>query len=362
MARPRSALCTLITLSALALVAAGCGGAPASSSGSGSAPAAPAPASSKPAAPAAAPAALTPFKVSVSAPGGPYLPADVALYGGYFKQHGLNVTFDTLGAAAAVAALVSGNVEMYQGGAAAVGAHLNGSDIIYIASPVDRSSEVLFAQKGSGIASFPQLRGKTVASDSAGAFGTIILRATAKKYGMVPGKDFQISYNKNSPAIYGELTSGKVQAAIFGPPWATEAKAEGYPVIIDFGKVGFKVIGPAMIVQRSFYESHQALLKQYMEGYLDGLKRALDDPAYAYSIQQKVTGASLATAKAAYTADKAFWNENMTVDPASIQVVLDNSNSPKAAQANVKNFYDNTLIDQVNSTYAKKLFPQAFGG
>ena len=51
------------------------------------------------------------------------------------------------------------------------------------------------------------------------------------------------------------------------------------------------------------------------------------------------------------------WNKDMTVDPAAIRVVLDNSSEPQAKNADVKRFYDNSIIEAVNREYAAKLFP-----
>jgi hypothetical protein len=47
----------------------------------------------------------------------------------------------------------------------------------------------------------------------------------------------------------------------------------------------------------------------------------------------------------------------MTVDPAAIKVVLEHSTVPKAAELDLKRFYDNSLIREVNRDYGSKLFP-----
>ncbi|MGE5818534.1 MAG: hypothetical protein ACM37Z_10960 [Deltaproteobacteria bacterium] len=51
------------------------------------------------------------------------------------------------------------------------------------------------------------------------------------------------------------------------------------------------------------------------------------------------------------------WNKDMTVDPAAIRVVLDESPDPKAKAVDPKKFYDNFLIEAVNRDYAARLFP-----
>ena len=47
----------------------------------------------------------------------------------------------------------------------------------------------------------------------------------------------------------------------------------------------------------------------------------------------------------------------MSVDPAAIRNVLDDSSEAKAKNADPKRFYDNSIIQQVNREHAAKLFP-----
>ena len=44
--------------------------------------------------------------------------------------------------------MISGTIDIYQGGTAAIAANLAGADIIYVAAAVDRNSLILFGQKG----------------------------------------------------------------------------------------------------------------------------------------------------------------------------------------------------------------------
>jgi ABC-type nitrate/sulfonate/bicarbonate transport system substrate-binding protein len=88
-------------------------------------------------------------------------------------------------ATASAQALISGKVDIYQGGASLIHANVGGSDLIYIAAAVDRSALVLFGQKG--LTTFESLRGKSVATTSVGAFGEVAIRKTAKERGMEVG-------------------------------------------------------------------------------------------------------------------------------------------------------------------------------
>src|SRR5207247_10273309 len=123
-----------------------------------------------------------------------YLPINLANEAGYFSKRGVTINISILRATASAQALLSGQVDIYQGGTATIHANVAGSDLIYIASSVDRSTLILFGQKG--LTTFDNLGGKSVATTSVGAFGEIAMRKSAKERGMEIGKDIKILYHK----------------------------------------------------------------------------------------------------------------------------------------------------------------------
>jgi hypothetical protein len=136
------------------------------------------------------------------------------------------------------------------------------------------------------------------------------------------------------------------------------AKKQGYPVIVDYYKDGLKIIGPGTAVAREFAQKYPITIKAYLMGYLDGLKRTIDDEAYANKVDSKYTKVSDPKILADdYQQGLRVWNKNMTVDPAAIRIVLDESSDPKAKSAHPKRFYSNSIIEVVNREYASKLFP-----
>src|SRR5262245_10301703 len=94
------------------------------------------------------------------------MPLFVALEGGYFTKRGLNVSVNQVGATVAVQGIISGTIDIYQGGTAAIAANLAGADI---AAAVDRNSLILFGQKG--VNSVESFRGKSIATNFPVAFG-----------------------------------------------------------------------------------------------------------------------------------------------------------------------------------------------
>lgn len=296
------------------------------------------------------------LEVGTAGSGTTSLPLFVALDGGYFAKRGLNVTVNQVGATVAVQGIISGTMDIYQGGTAAIAANLAGADIIYVAAAVDRNSLILFGQKG--ITSFESFRGKSIATTFPGAFGEIAIRMTARKFGMEVGKDLKLLYHRSPPEALSTFLMGNADGLIITPPQTELAKQQGYAAIIDYYKEGLKITGPGTAITREFFQKFPNTIKAFLMAYLDGLKRAIDDEAYAKQIESKYTKISdPKILNENYLQGLRVWNKDMTVDPAAIRVVLDDSSDPKAKSADPKRFYNNSLIEAVNREYASKLFP-----
>lgn len=296
------------------------------------------------------------LEVAIAATGPLYLPVLLANEAGYFSKRGLNVNLTTLSATASAQALLSGQIDIYQGGAATIHANVGGSDLIYVAASVDRSTLVLFGQKG--LASFRDLRGKSVATTSVGAFGEIATRKAAKEHGMEIGKEIKLLYHKGPPEALATFLVGNADGVIITPPQTDMARSKGYPVLIDFYEKGLKIIGPGTGVARSFVHKYPNTLKVFLMGYLDGVKRCFDDADYAKKVlvrTSKISDPKLL--EDSYRNGLRVWNKDMTVDPEAIRLVLEFSKNPKAAELDPGRFYDNTLIREVNRDYGSKLFP-----
>ena len=298
----------------------------------------------------------TRLEVGTAGSGTTSLPLLVALEGGYFAKRGLNVAVNQVGATVAVQGVISGTIDIYQGGTAAITANLAGADIIYVAAAVDRNSLILFGQKG--ITSFESLRGKSIATTFPGAFGEIAVRMTARKHGMEVGKDIKLLYHRSPPEALSTFLTGNSDGLVISPPQTELAKQQGYPVIIDYYKEGLKIVGPGTAVTREFSQKYPNTVKAFLMSYLDGLKRAIDDEEFAKKIETKYTKISDPKVLGEnYQQGLRVWNKDMTVDPAAIRVVLDDSSDPRAKSADPKRFYDNSLIQVVNREHASKLFP-----
>jgi ABC-type nitrate/sulfonate/bicarbonate transport system substrate-binding protein len=296
------------------------------------------------------------LQVAIAAYGPLYLPLLVAHETGYFSKRGVTLNISQLSATASAQALISGQIDIYQGGASTIHANVGGTDLIYIAASVDRSTLALFGQKG--ITTFDALKGKAVATTSVGAFGEIAMRKTARERGLEIGKDIKLLYHKGPPDALATFISGNADGLIVTPPQREVARTKGYPLIMDYFEQGFRIVGPGTGVARAFTQKNPQTLKVFLMGYLDGVKRATEDPAYAKKIEAQYTKISDAKLlEESYQEGIKVWNKDMTVDAGAVRVVLEHSSNPKARDLDPRRFFDNTLIREVNRDYGSRLFP-----
>ena len=130
--------------------------------------------------------------------------------------------------------------------------------------------------------------------------------------------------------------------------------------LIDFSKdPGSRLIAPGMAVSRKFAEANPNTVKAFISGYLEGLKRALDDPTYAKSVFAKAANITDQTVvDSGYASNAELWNKDLTVPESPISLVLKytpaltNTDSFKPSD-----FYDNTYVKSVNATLGHQLFP-----
>jgi len=296
------------------------------------------------------------LEVAIAGTGSTSLPLLVTQEAGYFARRGLTVSISQVSASAAVQGVISGTIDIYQGGAAAIAGNLAGADLIYVAAAVDRSSLNIFGQRN--LTTFESLRGKAISTTSPGAFGEIAVRMTARKLGMEMGKDIKLLFHRTPAEALSTFLVGNADGLVITPPQTEIAKQKGYPVIIDYFKEGLKITGPGTAVAREFAQKNPNTIKAFLMAYLDGLRRCIDDEDYAKKIEAKYTKISdPKILNENYQQGLRVWNRDMTVDPAAIRVVLDASADAKAKSADPNRFFDNALIQAVNREYATKLFP-----
>jgi len=349
-----------LVLTAAALAACGGGAAaPASSSPPAASPAASAAASAKPAGSAAAsakPAASGPAsaKPAVSPASGKLVTSFSELYegqtpvwvtqdAGIFKQNGLNVEQDYIASSNVIAALVSGQVAVAQGGGSeALSAAAGGADLVVIGNIVPVYPYVLEVAKD--ITSVADLKGKKIGVSSFGSASDIATRVALKKVGINPDKDVSIIPVGSSTNRSAALASGAIQGGMDQPPSSYKLEQLGLHPLFDMASLKLPTVNNGIVVQRAWLNSHRDIAQKYVDSIVQGIARSKKDQPFAAQTlakYMKLSDTSAATKAVAYADANLF--------PSSPDIKLDGFTDSvavlSAKNPNVKNFDVNKIID-----------------
>jgi NitT/TauT family transport system substrate-binding protein len=227
---------------------------------------------------------------------------------GFFKQHGINLKFSTVGDVSTIPpALISNEVQVAAWSIAAMGnvaaAHLP----LVVVAPLDQGPTTtqsnpsqLLVLKSSGITSAKQLEGKTVAINGLGSITQLQVYDAVKNAGGKPStiKPVQIPFAEMQAA----LSAGRVAAIGSNEPFTSKIE-ESLPVRsiagLDYAvQPGLPLTCLAM--NKTYVNEHPALVRQFQEavqeteayltGHPDALRAVL--PSFAGitpQLAQKVT-------------------------------------------------------------------------
>lgn len=218
-----------------------------------------------------------------------FAPYYVAQQRGYYRQAGLNVTFDYAFSPNLLELVGAGKIDVANAdGTDAVTAVAHGVPIVYAMSEYQRFPVAIFALARSGIRSVAGLRGKTVGVP--GFYGStyVGLLAALRASGLKP-KDVAIQAINYTQAE--EVVAGKVDAAVgFSMNEPVLLARRGYQVTTFQVSDMANLVAPGLVVGKSLIAHNPALVRAFIRATLHGLADSIADPRVAFAMVRKVPG------------------------------------------------------------------------
>lgn len=185
---------------------------------------------------------------------------------GYFKDAGLDVSVDVAkDPGTAITGLISGSLDIYNGGADGLIAVTKGADLEFVAGGANGSFFDVVTK--SSIKNMNDLKGKTFAISSDTSVSTVAVENAAKAQGLGPD-DIKYIVAGTSSNRYKALLVGQVDAGTLSPPYTFQAQDKGYNDLGSTDSLGAKPIVPvALTVNKEWAQSHSEALTRYMEAY-----------------------------------------------------------------------------------------------
>ncbi|HLG71744.1 MAG TPA: ABC transporter substrate-binding protein [Chloroflexota bacterium] len=327
---------------------------PASAPAAASASAKPAsaPASAKPAASVSAAASgsaqaaeLTKLQVTYTSLSGMELPLFVGLDAGIFRQHGLDVSGSLLQESPAVAALLSGEVQVIQGGGGGtLASAAQGSDLM-ILSNVEPYFNFLFVVSNS-IQTPADLKGKKLGIAPPGGAVWTATRLTLQRLGLNPDGDVtEVAMgvtSQRAAAMESGALDGSILDIIVGQKLVSTGK---FHVMYDLAAQ--KVPYPSTTVARkSWLAGHHDVMQRYIDGLIEAIARTKQDEAFSIATFKKYAKEDDAVSKATYDYFKPLLQSQPLVKAEDLQEtakVMAGAN-PKIGQLDLNSLIDDSYV------------------
>ena len=194
------------------------------------------------------------------------LPVVVAQQAGYFKEEGgLNVHCVTIasGGALMVAILTSGHADLVVSGVAAIMRAIDrGAPVTVVSGYQNKIDFALIGSKR--LARLEDLRGKTVGVTSAGSFSEFAVLEALKRRGYVRDKDYKLLAAGSTQLRIGALKGGKVDAIPLSSGERHTLEDEGYPVLLEVGKVVPEIPFAVAVAAKAFTAKDPDLVVRFI--------------------------------------------------------------------------------------------------
>jgi len=288
--------------------------------------------------------------VSITPSNAPVLAAND---GGYFKKYNLDVKpLIMSGSSTAIAALLSGNVNLVSmAGSAVINAHLGGSDAVMVAGMVNFAPYELIVAKD--IKRFEDLKGKRLGIARFGGSADFLARWGLEKNGLKPGKDVTIMQTGGNPERVAAIVQGSIQATLLEQAFAMEAKKAGLHSLLDYSTAGLDYQHNGIGSSRSYMDKNRDAMVRFMKAMVEGIHKFKTDRAFGVKVLERHLRAS--ESQVAQTAYDYYAPKTPTVPYVNIKgmkFVLDTlaETNPKAKSAKAEEMVDHRALQEVESS------------
>jgi ABC-type nitrate/sulfonate/bicarbonate transport system substrate-binding protein len=188
---------------------------------------------------------------------------------GFYKENGLRVLAIAAPLQTGIVGLIGESFDFSQilgSGSATI---LKGGAPLKIVMAFDQRP-LTWMYGAKGIRNMGDLRGKIVASSTAGGAFDQMTGAVLKKSGLDPQKDVQLRIIISQPARLTTLLAGQVQATHLSGEYAVRAKSEGLTSLIFYGD-HFEYATGGVVVREKTLTERPEFVRQFLRGTVKAL-------------------------------------------------------------------------------------------
>jgi NitT/TauT family transport system substrate-binding protein len=272
---------------------------------------------------------------------------------GLDRKHGLKVELAQVdgGGRAAIQSLLAGEADsVVINMDAIIAADLEGADLQVVGTGNPYLLSSLYAI--SGIGSVAELRGKAIAVSRLGSLSDFAARYMAKQNGLEPDQDVAILQTGSVPNVLAALETRQIPAAAMTPPQSLIARNLGFAELTN--TYGTPYVTSAVTFARQTLRERPDVPERYLQAWLEAIAVAKRDRAAVLAVMRQYMQID----------DEDILNQTYDlhvqqllpqvprIPVEGVRLMLDELGQalPKARAARPEEFYDNSLLDQLDSS------------
>jgi NitT/TauT family transport system substrate-binding protein len=274
----------------------------------------------------------------------------VAKESGAFKRRGLEVELIYMsGGSRAIQALLAGDVHIVQMGAPAtvVSANLSGAQILFVGGVLN--SILHFLVVAPDVTTSTALRGKKVGVTRFGALSDLSARLILERLGLQAPREVAIIQTGGYPESLAALQGGGIQAAIFTAPWHRRAEGLGFRILTSAPEQGIHLPSTTLATSRVFLGSRSQLVRQFLEGFAEGMHRYKSDKETSLKVIAKYLRLTERESLESAYDDARFLESRLALPSEGIQALIDQvaRQEPRARTSKPEDHVDLRLVREL---------------
>ena len=278
------------------------------------------------------------------------LPLWTAVEERLFQKQGLEVTPVFFGGSNLInAAMAAGEFSIGVGGGAnSALQRLSGGELVMIGAVV--RSFTIDPWANTEIKSASDLKGKRIAVTRIGTTTYFGALATLAAAGLERDAAVLVQTGGQGEAL-AALLSGNVSSSMLAYPHNLVAKKAGFQKLINLAETEYGLFPSAGIVVRESWlrvPANRKIALSFLRGFSEGIARVKADAGVSIRLLRKYTRVEDESAlQATYDWIKDYFPKTLKVEERSVSNMLRFLEHPKAKLADPRQFFDNSLVDEI---------------
>ena len=280
---------------------------------------------------------------------GAAIPLFIALEEKIFQKYGYDVSGIFMGGSPLInSAILAGEFPLgYTGGGAIISSRLGGSDLIAIASPLQVLTIDGWARPE--IKAIADLRGKRVGVTRFGASTYFAALSMLESAGVKPG---EVTFIQNGGVgeSFAALAGGRVDVCMIGYPFGLRAKNAGFQLLFRPSTTEYGLFPTAAIAARDSWLKdgrNRKVAVDFLRALGEGVQLARENAVVTKKALRNFTRVNDdADLQGSYEFYKDAFPRTLRVEEKAMANAQKFVEHPKAKGADVKQFYDNSLVEE----------------